>query len=178
MNKGIRIDNDIILGDVCRLLSEGKKVKLRAKGNSMRPFIHCDDLLLIEPSVDFQKGDVVFARIGMERFVAHRIIGIKEERFILMGDANLYETEGCRRQEVYGAVRSVIRNGKARSLSSTWIRFLASAWRFILPLRRIKRNTGYFIRYFLKGDNEEKRRINFAQPREGADNRWRKSESN
>lgn len=133
------IDNDILLGEICIHLSQGKRVKLRAKGNSMRPFIHGnEDILLLSQSDTLCKGDVVLARIEGKRYVIHRIVGIRGDRITLMGDANLYQTEECFRSDVYGAVECIIRNGEELNIGSICSRFTALAWRTLLPIRRVK----------------------------------------
>lgn len=139
MNDTLIIDNDILLGEICIYLSEGKRVKLRAKGNSMRPFIHGnEDILLLVPSDNLHKGDVVLAQIDGKRYVVHRIIGLRNDKITLMGDGNLYEKETCSRTDIYGMVESVIRDGKESNLRSSYTRICANLWRFLLPLRRLK----------------------------------------
>ena len=133
------IDNDILLGEICLHLSEGKSVKLRAKGNSMRPFIHgAKDILVLSPADSLRKGDIVLAHINGTRYVVHRVIDIKDDSITLMGDGNLYENERCSRQDVYGIVEKIIRGGKERYVNSTYSRIMAQAWRMLLPARRVK----------------------------------------
>lgn len=140
MNGSIkRVKNEILLREVTLLLSEGKKVKFRAKGESMRPFIRGgEDLLSIEPTEELRKGDVVLAKIGKDGYVVHRIRGIKGDRFVLMGDGNLYETEECERGDISGVATVVIRKGKRISLNTAKSRLCALLWRSLLPLRRMK----------------------------------------
>lgn len=139
MNDVRTIDNEILLGEICSLLSQGKRVKLRAKGNSMRPFIHGgEDTLVLAQRNPLRKGDVVLARIDGKRYVAHRIVEMRQDRVTLMGDANLYETEECRLSDIFGTVESIIRNGKEHIIMSPYARFRAQTWRFFLPLRRLK----------------------------------------
>ena len=138
MNKPRAIDNETFLREVCLHLSQGKSVRLRAKGNSMRPFIHGgNDILLLVPSESLSKGDVVLARIDGKRYVIHRIIEINGDKFTLMGDGNLYEKEQCLRSDIYGTVESVIREGRKHNLRSGKARLYATAWRCLLPLRRL-----------------------------------------
>lgn len=139
MSDAKTIDNEILLGEICLLISQGKRVKLRAKGNSMRPFIRGrEDTILLVPSGNLRKGDVVLARIDGKRYVVHRIIGMRGERITLMGDGNLYETEECSRSDISGTIESVIRDGKVHDLSSLKARLSAMIWRSLLPLRRLK----------------------------------------
>ena len=139
MNDRRTIDNEILLREVCVLLSQGKRVKLRAKGNSMRPFINgSKDILVLTPLTTLHKYDVVLARIKGKRYVVHRIIEISENRITLMGDGNLYGNEECVSTNIFGTVESIIHNGKEYSLRSSSARLCAIAWRFLLPLRRMK----------------------------------------
>lgn len=77
MNDSCTIANDILLGEVCSLLSEGKKEKLRPKGKSMRPFILKDwDHIILAPHDALRKGDIVLARLDEKYYVVRRIISI------------------------------------------------------------------------------------------------------
>ena len=139
MNKPRAIDNETLISEVCLHLSQGKSVRLRAKGNSMRPFIHGGkDILLLVSSGCLSKGDVVLARIDGKRYVVHRIVAIRGDILTLMGDGNLYEKEQCCITDIYGTVESVIRDGKELDLRSRKARVRATAWRCLLPLRRLK----------------------------------------
>lgn len=133
------VDNETLLGEVCRLLSEGKRVMLRAKGDSMLPVIHNDDTLVITPATEPREGDIALARVGTTKYVVHRIIRITGSRFTLMGDGNLYATECCSREDLYGTVISVIRDGRELNVSTTQARLKASCRLLLLPLRRLTR---------------------------------------
>lgn len=125
------IANDVLLAEVCAALAAGKQVRLRVKGHSMRPLIRgdADTLVLVPPGV-LRKGDVVLARIGGDRYVVHRIVGIDGDSITLKGDGNLYRTEECRRKDISGKAVAVIRNGKQRSLTSFGAMLHAHLWRW------------------------------------------------
>lgn len=132
------IANDELLGEVCTLLAAGKKVKIRAKGTSMEPFIHGDkDTLLLAPVETLHKGDIVLARISEGRYILHRIIRISGEQIILMGDGNLFKTEECSISDIYGIAVTAIRHGEERSLISFKSRLCAKAWRMLLTIRQV-----------------------------------------
>lgn len=137
MSERLVIANEVLLGKVCELLSEGKKVILRAKGNSMRPFIlGGEDTIIIEQTTSIRRGDIVLARID-RKFILHRIIRIDGDRIILAGDANLYGREVCCRADICGKAISIIRRGRKKSLTSHTSRIQAFCWRSLLPCRRI-----------------------------------------
>ena len=132
------IANDQLLGEVCTLLAAGKKVKIRAKGDSMRPFIHGDkDALLLAPVEALHTGDIVLARISEGRYILHRIIAISGDQITLMGDGNLFKTEHCNISDIYGIAVTAIRHGEERSLVSFKSRLYAKAWHMLLPIRQI-----------------------------------------
>lgn len=132
------IANDVLIGQVCSLLAEGKRVKLRAKGESMRPFIKGDeDILLLAPSRALRRGDVVVALTDEDRYVVHRVVGIKGDRVLLCGDGNLFRRETCHRCRIYGIVEAVVREGRERSMTALAPRMLAFGWRLLLPFRRL-----------------------------------------
>lgn len=132
----LSIANEVMLGEVCALLAEGKRVRIRAKGGSMRPLIRGDeDTLVLAPVTALRKGDVVLARIGGCGYVVHRIVGIDGDRVTLMGDGNLYRTEDCSRTDIYGKAVAVIRNGKERSLTSFRAMLHARIWRRICIIK-------------------------------------------
>lgn len=136
------MDNEILLGKVRSSLAEGKQVRLRAKGDSMRPSIYSGDVLVIAPAKDFGRYDVVLAGVDGERYVVHRVVDISGSRIILMGDANLYAREECRREDVYGLVASVVHDGRELDINSAKERFKAYCRCLILPLRRIRYRLG------------------------------------
>lgn len=147
MNDRRTINNEVLFREICVLLSQGKRVKLRPKGNSMRPFIDgSKDILVLTPPASLSKYDVVLARIDGKRYVIHRIIKISENRITLMGDSNLYGKEECFRSDIFGTVESIIHNGKEHSLRSSSARLYAMLWRCLLPLRRVTRKISNMIK--------------------------------
>ncbi|MDE5813282.1 MAG: S24/S26 family peptidase [Muribaculaceae bacterium] len=139
MNDTRSIDNEILLGEICLHLSQGKRVKFRAKGNSMRPFIQGnEDILLLSPSDSLHKDDIVLACIDGKRYVIHRIIGIRGDKITLMGDGNLYGTEKCSRSDIFGTVVRIVHKGKEYNMTSLYASLSAKIWRFVLPIRRMK----------------------------------------
>lgn len=132
------IENEILLGEVCSLLAQGKSVKLRAKGESMRPFIRGDiDTLLLSPVSKLKKGHIVLAKIDNGTFVVHRIIRITADEVYLAGDGNLFLREKCLRINVAGVVKVIFRKGREYSMISPATRLLAFGWRMTLPFRQL-----------------------------------------
>ncbi|MDE6692515.1 MAG: S24/S26 family peptidase [Muribaculaceae bacterium] len=127
-----QIANDALLAEVCAALAAGKQVRLRAKGHSMRPLIRGDsDTLVLVPVTGLREGDVVLARVSDGSYVVHRIVGMRGDSITLMGDANLYRIEECRRKDICGKAVGVIRDGKQRSLTSFGAKLSIRLWRWL-----------------------------------------------
>lgn len=138
MNERHAIPNALLLSEVCALLGEGRKVKLRAKGGSMRPFIRGgEDILVLGPPMRLRRGDIVLARRGADEYVLHRIVRMTAGRIVLAGDANLYLREECRSEDICGKAETLVRDGRQHSLTSPSTRLCARLWHGLLPFRRL-----------------------------------------
>lgn len=133
------VANSEVLGEVGAMLSRGKSIKIRANGNSMRPFIRGgeDVLVLVPPPACFRKGDVVFALTRSGDYVIHRVTAVDEATLTLMGDANLRQRETVARENVFGVVVALVRDGRERNLTGLLQRSAALLYYLLLPLRRI-----------------------------------------
>lgn len=131
------IPNDLFFDDVISMLSEGHTVTLRAKGNSMFPFIVSGrDCVVLQKATHVQAGDIVLARLSGERYVLHRIYYMDKNKVVLMGDGNVRGRERCQREDICGIVLKIIRGGRLISCSSAQAQRNFRLWRKLLPVRR------------------------------------------
>lgn len=138
----MRVENDILIPELARLLAEGKEVRFTPSGVSMRPFIEGDkDSVILSPMERMpKKGDILLANVptpdGQKRYVLHRLIRIEgaetgEPLYILMGDGNLAGTETCTRADIIGRVTRIESpSGKRKPLTR------ARLWFHLLPCRK------------------------------------------
>lgn len=125
------LPNDILLGEVAAVLSEGREVVISPTGNSMLPFIRDGrDRVVLRKQDDLAVGDIVLMYTG-GRYILHRVIEIDGEQVTLMGDGNLKSVEHGTRAEVIGTVTEILRPG-GRSVRPGTGRF----WRVLKPVRR------------------------------------------
>ena len=114
----MRIENDILIPELARLIAEEKEVRFTPSGVSMRPFIEGDkDSVTISPLTrDPRKGDILLVRAtamnGRRTYVLHRLVRIErdeagEPAYILMGDGNLAGEEVCSRADIIGRVSRI-----------------------------------------------------------------------
>ena len=127
------IPNDILLGEVTKLLSEGQEVIIMTKGNSMLPYLRSEkDSVALRKKEDIEVGNVVLAHLGDGRYVLHRIFSIDGNKITLMGDGNIRGKEYCTRSDISGTVvRFIKASGKEK------VPCKGRIWRLFLPFRRI-----------------------------------------
>lgn len=131
------IPNNVLFDDVVSMLSKGHTVTLRAKGNSMFPFIVGGrDCVVLQKAVCIQEGDIVLARLEGKRYVLHRIYYMNKDEIVLMGDGNVRSRERCHLEDVCGVVQKIIRNGCSISRHSLKEQRNVRLWKKLLPLRR------------------------------------------
>ncbi len=145
----MRVENDILIPELARLLAEGKEVRFTPSGVSMRPFIEGDkDSVVLSPlDSSPKKGDLLLAEAtaldGQKKYVLHRLIDIEgaetsEPLYILMGDGNLSGTESCTRAGIIGRVTRIeTPSGRTKPLTRgrLWLR-LKPHRSFLLKLYR------------------------------------------
>jgi len=149
--KTVQLPNAEFLPHVCQLVEEGHKVSIRAKGNSMRPFLESGrDVAVLSKADAYRVGDVVLAEIEKGHYVLHRIDAIRtpdglkikelcadpEALVTLRGDGNARGTEACRLKDLRAIAREFVRKGKTWHTDTCFWRTYSRTWRWALPLRR------------------------------------------
>ena len=139
-NKTRVISNDLYFAEVQRMLDEGKEVRIRIKGGSMRPFIQDGDsvLLLAYRGSALQLGSNLLAK-HQGKYVFHRFVGRKNGQFVLAGDGNLVLREYITSTDIIAvaSVRYPQHSAKEIDLNHRWARLRGLAWYRIRLLRRI-----------------------------------------
>ena len=154
----MRVENDILIPELARLLNEGKEVRFTPSGISMRPFIEGDqDSVILAPLTQEPCiGDILLVRVTNPQspitnhqspiiYVLHRLVRIDTRHpspvthhpstlsplYILQGDGNLQGEEHCRRQDIIGRVKRIeYPSGRRKCLTR------GRLWHCLFPLRR------------------------------------------
>lgn len=137
MNK-IVLPNEIMLGEVSRMLAEGREVVIMTKGFSMLPFIRgeADSVVLVKKD-DIRPGDIALGEIAEGVYVLHRVRKVLSGGVVLKGDGNLRGTENCRASKLCGVVKEIQKaSGRKVNPDSAWNRFLWRCWVLIPTLGR------------------------------------------
>lgn len=130
------LDNSIIFPEVTKLVSEGRKVSIRAKGNSMLPFIKDGDTVGLVKIDKVQHLDIILVFTDKGHYVLHRAIKIDGDNITLMGDGNLRGCEYCTLESVLAVAETVTSNGRIFDLRDEKHLRKARLWIRMLPIRR------------------------------------------
>jgi Peptidase S24-like. len=134
------ISNEDYFAEVQRVLGEGKEVRIRVKGNSMRPFIQDGDTVLLRAyqGQSLALGSNILAK-DKDKFVFHRLVGKKNDQYILAGDGNLVLREYIGATDIIAIAYMHYPQGKdkAVTIDRTWARLRGLSWYHIRLLRRI-----------------------------------------
>ena len=122
-------------------LKVGNKVKLLADGESMYPFIRGGrDTVEISPvdgNTSLRLYDCFLCK-WQNRYIIHRLVGIKDDKWIMAGDGNYGRKEIVGRNDIIGIVKKIIRaDGTVVECGDpSWVR-KGCFWVKIRPLRSI-----------------------------------------
>ena len=127
--------------EIASRIADGERVRIRAKGNSMLPFIKDgrDEIILEKPNEQsFQKGRLLLVKMKDERYILHRVKTIYDTCILLRGDGNLSILETCTKDDVIAEATTVIRNGKTIERGSLrW-----NLYRYLWPGNSFLRRVG------------------------------------
>mgnify|MGYP004509134159 FL=1 len=134
------ISNKEFFRHITSLLGSGEAVRLRVKGYSMTPVIinERDDVLLMPAKgAELHKNDIVlFKEPRTGAYILHRIVGKRNETYIIRGDGNPFGKESCHVGDIAGVVVKIYRNGFVKSVVRR-DSFLWHVWIFAGTFRRI-----------------------------------------
>ena len=107
-------------------------------GVSMRPLFRTnrDMVILKKPDTEPKKYDVVLYKLPSGRYVLHRIIGVRDNRFIIRGD-NTYSLEYVDKTDILAVLAEFNRRGKRVSVDNGVYLAYARVWNFIYPVRLV-----------------------------------------
>lgn len=126
-------DSELFLDLATDLLSRGHRVRFRAEGGSMHPYIRGGEAIVVEPvqPQEVRANDVLLYR-NEQRVIAHRVVevGITDEAapvFTVRGDATGCTAERVESRQVLGRVSKVENEGRGAMVK--WLSGRAFGWR-------------------------------------------------
>ncbi len=99
-------------------------------GDSMYPLIRPDgDLIVIEKlKRPLKKYDVPLYKRDTGKYVLHRIMIVKNGKYVMCGDNRWYLEKGIEDRHIIGVLSSVIRNGKEIKMDGIKQKLYAHLW--------------------------------------------------
>ena len=121
------------------VLQSGGEFRLYPRGTSMMPMLRqgIDSVILVSPTKELKKRDIIFYRRQSGQLVLHRIVGIsKDHSYILCGDNQTALEKGITADMIIASVSAVYR-GEKRLEKRAFSRRIYEFFWCIMSLRRI-----------------------------------------
>ena len=109
-------------------------------GISMLPMLrqHRDLFTIKKKQGRCKKYDVaLYKRPATGEYVLHRVVKVRENGYVILGDNCLNKEYGIKEDEVIGVMTSFVRDGKEYPVSHKGYRLYASVWYMLYPIRKV-----------------------------------------
>ncbi len=73
-------------------------------------------------------GDVVLYRRPPEQYVLHRVIEVRLNDYVILGDNCIQKESGVRDEEIIGVMTGFVRNGREHSVTEAGYRAYSALW--------------------------------------------------
>lgn len=147
-----RISGDEMMALVRERLAAGQTVRyLPFRGVSMKPMLRQgkDSVELSSLPEQLQKYDIPVYQYPSGKYVMHRIVDVKPDHYVCMGD-NLVEPEKIRREQMLGIVTAFCRGEKRIEVTAPGYRLYCRVWVGLFPVRKRWKRGKCFLRRLLK----------------------------
>ena len=108
------------------------------RGVSMRPLLiqGRDMFTITKKQGRCNKYDVVLYKRPPASYVLHRVVEVREQDYVILGDNCLNKEYGIRDEDIIGVMTSFVRKGKEYPVSHRGYRVYSVVWYKLYPLRR------------------------------------------
>ena len=107
------------------------------RGVSMRPLLiqGRDMFTITKKQGRCNKYDVVLYKRPPASYVLHRVVEVREQDYVILGDNCLNKEYGIRDEDIVGVMTSFVRKGKEYPVSHCGYRVYSVVWYKLYPLR-------------------------------------------
>lgn len=125
---------------MAEVLDNDGEVTFMLTGNSMFPLLRHrrDKVCIVKPQQSpLKKYDIPLFVRDNGKYVLHRIVAVKAEGYIILGDNQCVKEYQVLHTQVIGVVKGIWRDEKYISCKGFWYQAYCRAWVWIYPLRWI-----------------------------------------
>ena len=119
-------------------LNENGSLTYTNVGTSMLPMLRQGrDIFTVRKKGEdrCKRGDVVLYRRPPDQYVLHRIIKVRPEDYVILGDNCVSKEYGIRDENIIGVLTSFTRDGKEYSVEGLGYRAYSAFWLNTIPVR-------------------------------------------
>lgn len=98
-----------------------------------------------------KKGDVVLYHRPPDQYVLHRIIEVRPEDYVILGDNCVAKEYGIQDESILGVLTGFVRDGKEHSVDELGYRLYSTLWLLTTPVRTAVKKCLWKARRVLKG---------------------------
>ena len=133
-------------------LARSGKIVVTTVGVSMRPLIKQgrDSVMIEKPSARLNKNDVALYKRYDGKYVLHRIVEVRPDDYVFLGDNCMSKEYGIKDDQVIGVMTALVRDGKDVDLTGFGYKFYVSMWSMLTPVRILWKKTIAFLKRIAK----------------------------
>ena len=134
-------------------LAEHGELTLTNVGVSMQPMIKQgrDMFTLTKKTAErCKKYDVVLYRVPPDRYVMHRIVEVRKNDYVILGDNCMNKEYGIKDEDIIAVLTRFVRDGKEIDVRDAGYMLYAKAWYSLYPLRRAAKKAKAKIRSVIR----------------------------
>ena len=153
MESNVKIlEPEVLMPQLLELMKDAQTVPLVISGSSMTPFlVHGrDTVYLSKAEHPLKRGDMILYRRACGAYILHRIYGVEDGTYTLVGDAQTVLEYGIRPEQVLAVVTAVRRKGKLLKKGDFCWDFFEKVWLRMGPLRPVARAAYGILKRILK----------------------------
>ena len=131
------------------LTEYGELTYSKGEGTSMLPLLKQgrDSFTVRKKGAErCKKYDIVLYHRPPDRFILHRIIEVRENDYVILGDNCIKKEYGITDENIIGIMTGYVRNGKTHSVDDFGFKLYSRVWCALAPIRIILKKLKIRIR--------------------------------
>lgn len=84
-----------------------------------------------------KRFDVVLYKRPPASYVLHRVVEVREDSYVILGDNCINKEYGIKNEDIIGVMTSFVRKGKEYPVTHKGYCIYARAWYFLYPVRKM-----------------------------------------